>query len=140
MHIHLSTKDGMPIYRQIVNQIKYLAASGQLRPGDELPPIRILAQQLLVTPNTIVKAYGELEAQGLIHKSQRAGTFLSDTQSPLARQEQRRILRDRANALLADARQMGIGYDAVLALLEECRTALEDSGTKQKGKLPCRNP
>lgn len=134
MHIHLSTKDGMPIYRQIVNQIKYLAASGQLRPGDELPPIRILAQQLLVTPNTVVKAYGELEGQGFIYKRQGAGTFLSENQSPLAQVEQMRILRDRANALLTDARQMGIGYDAVLALLRECQAELQNDAITQEGK------
>ena len=61
MDITIHLTDGVPIYRQIVNQVKYLVASGLLQPGEELPPIRTLALQLKVTPNTIVKAYGELE-------------------------------------------------------------------------------
>ena len=60
MDIIINVTDGVPIYRQIVNQVKYLVASGLLRAGEELPPIRTLALQLKVTPNTIVKAYDEL--------------------------------------------------------------------------------
>ena len=59
MDISLNLTDGVPIYRQIVNQVKYLIASGLLQPDEELPPIRTLALQLKVTPNTIVKAYDE---------------------------------------------------------------------------------
>ena len=66
--ITINLTDGVPIYRQIVNQVKYLVASGLLLPGEELPPIRTLALQLKVTPNTIVKAYGELEISGVIQK------------------------------------------------------------------------
>ena len=68
MDITINVTDGVPIYRQIVNQVKYLVASGLLQPGEELPPIRTLALQLKVTPNTIVKAYGELESSGVVHK------------------------------------------------------------------------
>ena len=64
MYIEISLHDGVPIYRQIVIQVKYLIASGQLDAGEEIPPIRTLAEQLLVTPNTVVKAYGELESEG----------------------------------------------------------------------------
>ena len=67
MDITINVTDGVPIYRQIVNQVKYLVASGLLQPGEELPPIRTLALQLKVTPNTIVKAYGELEIAGVVH-------------------------------------------------------------------------
>ncbi len=56
MDITINVTDGVPIYRQIVNQVKYLVASGLLLPGEEHPPIRTLALQLKVTPNTIVKA------------------------------------------------------------------------------------
>ena len=67
MNISINVTDGVPIYRQIVNQVKYLVASGALLPGEELPPIRTLALQLRVTPNTIVKAYDELDlfSQGM---------------------------------------------------------------------------
>jgi GntR family transcriptional regulator len=117
MHIEVSLHDGVPIYRQIVNQIKYLVASGKIRPGDELPPIRTLAEQLMVTPNTIVKAYGELEDEGVIFKRRGAGTYVADLKSPLARKEQRRILEQRADALLTEAIQLNFTYAEVLELL-----------------------
>ena len=64
MQIHLSPNDGVPTYRQIVNQVKLLVASGRLAPGDELPAIRVLAEQLLINPNTVARAYRELEIAG----------------------------------------------------------------------------
>ena len=75
--IKISLADGVPLYRQIVNQIRYMVASGLLEIGEDLPPIRTLAQQLKVTPNTIVKAYGELEAAGIVRKRHGAGTFVA---------------------------------------------------------------
>lgn len=84
MNITLNLKDGVPIYRQIANQIRYMVASGLLLPGEEIAPVRTLALKLNVTPNTIVKAYGELEAEGVIYKRRGAGTYIADNQTPLA--------------------------------------------------------
>ena len=130
MHIQISLEDGVPIYRQIVSQVKYMAASRQLLPGEELPPIRVLAKQLLVTPNTIVKAYRELEVDGVVYKRRGAGTYVSEFSSPLARKERRKILASRADALLAEARQMDFSFNDVLDLLRKRRTVLwkDDSG------------
>ena len=61
MRLHISLNDGVPIYIQIVNQIKYLMASGRLGPGDEVPAIRVLAEQLLINPNTVARAYRKLQ-------------------------------------------------------------------------------
>ena len=132
MHIQISLEDGVPIYRQIVNQVKYLVASGRLRADEELPPIRVLAQQLVVTPNTVVKAYRELELEGVVRKRRGAGTYVSGAGSPLARVEQRRILSQRADALLAEARQMGMGYEEVLELLEEREARLAQDALKEE--------
>jgi len=125
MHIHLSLRDGVPIYRQIVNQVKYLIASGQMAPGEELPPIRTLAQQLLVTPNTVVKAYGDLEAEGVVRKRRGAGTYVADAGSPLARIEQERILGQRADDLLMEAHHMNFSFKDVLRVLSERRRLME---------------
>src|SRR5437660_7050840 len=109
MDIHICPHDGVPIYLQIVNQVKYLVAAGRLAPGEELPAIRVLAERLLVNPNTVARAYRELEAAGVVEKRRTAGTFVSDAGSPLARGERLKIVTERVDALLAEARQMGIG-------------------------------
>lgn len=125
MDLHISTSDGAPIYQQIVNQIKYLVASGRLKPGDELSPIRVLAGQLLVNPNTVARAYRELEIAGIVEKRRTAGTYVSDQGSPLARRERVKILADRIDALLAEASQVGISIDEVAKLVEQRYAALQ---------------
>ena len=119
MQIHISANDGVPIYLQIVNQVKYLVASGRLTPGEELPPIRTLATQLVINPNTVARAYRELELAGIVEKRRTAGTYVSDAGSPLARRERMKILTERIDALLAQARQMNIDTDAVVELIRE---------------------
>lgn len=134
MHIEISPRDGVPIYRQIVNQIKYLIASEKLRADDELPAIRVLAEQILVTPNTIVKAYRELESEGLIYKRQGAGTFVADVASPLARREQKRILTQRADSLLTEANQLGFDLDEVIELLIKRQSVMDQSISRHQKK------
>jgi GntR family transcriptional regulator len=115
--LHITSSDGVPIYLQIVNQVKYLVASARLAPGEELPPIRALAEQLLVNPNTVARAYRELEAAGVVTKRRTTGTYVSERGSPLDRRERLRILAERVDALLAEARQMGIRIDQVHELI-----------------------
>src|SRR5262249_47441330 len=117
--IHISPHDGVPIYLQIVNQVKYLIASGRLEPGEELPAIRVLADRLTVNPNTVARAYRELEVAGVVTKRRTAGTYVSDAGSPLARRERLKILTERIDALLAEARQLGIRTDDVIDLVRQ---------------------
>ena len=119
MEIRISPHDGVPIYLQIVNQVKYLVASGRLDPGEELPAIRVLAERLTVNPNTVARAYRELEVAGVVEKRRTAGTYVADAGSPLARRERLRILAGRIDALLAEARQLGVGTDDVIDLLRQ---------------------
>jgi GntR family transcriptional regulator len=127
LDISINLTDGVSIYRQIVNQVKYLVASGLLQPGEELPPIRTLALQLKVTPNTIVKAYGELESSGVIQKRQGSGTFVSEGRPPqVALRERRRVLEQRIDALLAEAHQLNFSTDEILRMVRERRAAMGD--------------
>lgn len=119
MQIHISPANGVPIYQQVVNQVTYLVSSGRLVPGDELPPIRTLAERLLVNPNTVARAYRELELAGIVEKRRTAGTFVSNQGSPLARRERVKILTERLDALLAEARQMDIPFDELMKLAEK---------------------
>jgi GntR family transcriptional regulator len=119
VQIHLSQTDGVPIFLQIVQQVKHLVASGRLAAGDELPPIRALAERLVINPNTVARAYRELEMAGLVVKRGTTGTFVSAAGSPLARRERRKILSQRIDALLAEARNLGVEFDEVLELLRQ---------------------
>jgi len=125
VQIHISANDGLPIYVQIVNQVKYLVASGRLAPGQELPAIRVLAEQLIVNPNTVARAYRELETAGVVEKRRTAGTFVSDQGSPLARRERIKILGQRIDALLAEARQMDISFEDIVKLIEQRQSVLQ---------------
>jgi len=127
VQIHISPNDGVPIYLQIVNQVKYLVASGRLEAGEEVPPIRVLAQQLLVNPNTVARAYLELERAGVVTKRQGSGTYVSEAGSPLARRERLKILTQRADALLAEARHLNVEFDEVIKLLRERHDVLTQS-------------
>jgi GntR family transcriptional regulator len=119
MQIHISPTDGIPIYLQIVNQIKYLASSGRLEPDEELPPIRALAEQLIVNPNTVARAYRELELAGIVVKRRTSGTYVSNAAPRMDRRNRLKIVTQRVDALLVEARQMNIPLDEVIALIRQ---------------------
>ena len=119
MELHISTSDGVPIYLQIANQVKYLVASGRLEAGNEIPPIRVLARQLLVNPNTVARAYLELERLGAVTKRQGSGTYVSQTRPLVDELEKIGILTKRVDALLTDAKQLDVGLEPVIDLLRK---------------------
>jgi GntR family transcriptional regulator len=119
MQLHVSTGDGVPIYLQIANQVKHLVASGRLSFGDEIPPIRVLAQQLLVNPNTVARAYLELEREGVVVKRHGSGTYISESGSPLARKVRLKVLAERIDALLTEAKHLQVGTDELVRLMKE---------------------
>jgi GntR family transcriptional regulator len=125
MQIHISTKDGIPIYKQIINQIQYMIASGRLRPGEKLPPVRKLAETLLINPNTVARAYRDLETLGLVQTRQGSGVCISEGPSPLAQEQKMKILTERADILLTEAQQMDIDLEQIIALLHERHTQLQ---------------
>ncbi len=120
MNIRISPNDGTPLYRQIVNQVKYMISSGQLQPGDELPPIRTLSETLIVNANTVARSYRDLEAEGFVSCQRGRGTFVNETGSPLSDAERTKVLHDRANALISEARQMDLSLDEVIELVTAC--------------------
>jgi len=132
MNININLKDGVPIYRQIANQIRYMVASGILQPGEEISPVRTLALAINVTPNTVVKAYQELENQGVIFKRRGAGTYIADEAVTLADQERLRIIRQRIDALLAEAHQLKFNEQDLDKLIAERRDAM-DKGSEHDG-------
>lgn len=133
MHLHISTANGVAIYLQIVQQIKYLVASGRLTAGTELPAIRVLAEQLVVNPNTVARAYRELELAGIVEKRRTAGTYVSEQGSPLARRERIKILTERVDALLVEAQQMNVPFDELQRLVVQRQEKLHPSAPPSLG-------
>ncbi len=126
MQLRISDQDGVPIYVQLLNQIKYLVSSGRLAAGEQLPPVRKLAEELLINPNTVARAYRELEAEGVVTSRRGAGVFVSNGVSPLARREQNRILNDRIDMLLTEARQMNVDVETLIALIRRRSQRIEE--------------
>jgi GntR family transcriptional regulator len=124
MQIHIDSSDGVPIYLQIVNQVKHLAASGRLDPGEEMPPIRVLAGQLVVNPNTVARAYLELERAGVVTKRQGTGTYVSENSSQLTRRGKLKLLKQRADALVVEADHLGISLMDVLEVVRESHESI----------------
>lgn len=119
MRIHLNTADGVPIYLQIVQQVKYLVAAGRLRPGEELPPIRALAEQLLINPNTVARAYRELEQLGLVSKRSTTGTFVADDAPALRSRDALAGLVRRVDDLVCEAARQHVGADELAELVRQ---------------------
>jgi len=130
MQLHISTGDGVPIYLQIANQVKYLVASGRLAPGDEVPPIRVLAGQLLVNPNTVARAYLELERAGVVVKRHGSGTYVSESGSPLARKQRLKILSQRVDALLAEAQHLEMEPEELIQLIKDRHQSMQPEDSK----------
>ena len=118
MDIHLSQNDGVPVYLQIVNQVKYLISAKRLVTHQELPAIRVLAEDLLINPNTVARAYRELETAGWVYKKRGAGTFVSDAISPLSEKEKRKLIDGKIIGLLTEATQMDISLEQIIERIE----------------------
>jgi GntR family transcriptional regulator len=119
MVFHVDFKSGKPVYLQLVDQVRYAAASGALRPGDLLPSIRPLAEELRVNRNTVAKAYSELESLSVIETIAGKGCFLKENESPLTKQVRHKLLVARIDEAVVTAHQMQVGAEALRSLLEE---------------------
>lgn len=132
MQIHLDPSGGVPIYLQIVAQVKYLVSAGRLRAGDELPTIRALAERLVINPNTAARAYRELERAGVVVKNGTVGTFVAGGVAARPAAELA-ALRGRVDELLAQAHSAGVGPDELCELIRERHRA---AGTNNPGAKP----
>lgn len=124
----LDLHTGVPVYRQIVDQVRGGVASGALSPGDQLPTVRQLAVDLEVNPNTVVRAYRELEYDGLIETHQGTGTFISDQKMPRASDERQRQLGQIVSDAIARAGAAGF---TVRDLLEQLRSVADEPNRRR---------
>lgn len=124
MFIRVETSSGVPITRQIADQVRAQCASGVLSPGERLPSVRELAGKLAVNQNTILKVYERLTAEGLLEMRRGDGTYISSKlpKRPLTRP--RKQLEDEAERLVRHAATLGLGPDELHALIDEVRKKL----------------
>ena len=125
MYLHLDHHSGEPIYRQVVEQVKYRVASGQLEPGQQLPSIRALAGQLKINPRTVVKAYEQLQHAGLVVMRHGQGVFVTAARETLPAAARKKALADLARRLLAEASRMGATPEETIAIIEQVAGQME---------------
>jgi GntR family transcriptional regulator len=114
----LDLKSGVPFHRQIVDQIRYGIASGRLLPGEQLPTVRDLAVQLQVNPNTVRKAYSDLELLGILDTQQGTGTFVGDQQVEIGEAEKSRMLEQTCDELVARGHQYNLTLKDIVEHLQ----------------------
>jgi GntR family transcriptional regulator len=114
----LDVKSGVPFHRQIVDQIKYGIASSRLMPGEQLPTVRELAVQLQVNPNTIRKAYTELEILGILDTQQGTGTFVGHKEVEINETEKALMLKQICDELVARGMQYGFSLKEIVEHLQ----------------------
>ena len=119
MYLHLDHQSGEPIYRQIVEQIKFKIACGQLVPADRLPSIRELAGQLKINPRTVVQAYEELQSGGLAVCKQGQGVFITDNHGAMPAGLRRKAIEDLIKRTLAETSRLGADVSEVRRILDE---------------------
>ncbi len=129
LHWRIDPHSGVPVYRQLADQVKFHVASGALRPGDPLPSIRRLAQELSINPTTVVRTYDELEHDRVIELRQGKGAFVSDRAPSLSPAEVEETLRGSARRLAVEASQIGATKELVLRLVREEVEALRKGGS-----------
>ena len=119
MFIQLDFKSGKPVYLQVVDQVKAAAASGAVQPGEPLPSIRPLAEQLRLNRNTVAKAYAELESQGIIETIAGKGCFLRTNHSPYRKEVRLQLLTEEIDAAVVQAHHLQVDKPAFLELAED---------------------
>ncbi|MDR1894594.1 MAG: GntR family transcriptional regulator [Spirochaetales bacterium] len=119
INFSLDPSDGTPIYRQIIQQIENAILSGRMQNGDRLPTIRSLAVALKTNPNTIAKAYGELEIRGILTTQVGSGTFISGKRPEFREDHRARKIRQVMEKFVRTMGDLGVGKDELIKMLGE---------------------
>jgi GntR family transcriptional regulator len=125
MFVHVDPSNGLAIYDQIVRQVKFAVASDALRPGNLVPSVRELARDLTVNPNTVARAYRELQADNVLQPLRGTGLEITSSAPKKCVAYRAALIRGRLRSVLAEARQSGLAADEIRSLTEEELARLE---------------
>ena len=127
MLVHVNSSSGLPLYLQIESQLKHAVAAGALRQGDALPSVRKLASELRINPNTVARAYQDLERDGVIRTVPGGGTYVAHNVPGLLKTEKLKRLRPFAMQVAVEGTQLRLSPDEILKLVQD---SLDDLGAK----------
>jgi GntR family transcriptional regulator len=130
----INSNSGEPIYQQLTRQLKHSISTGSLKPGDRLPTVRELAENLVINPNTVARSYRELIAEGLLHGTQGSGTFVTASLPRVKPQERERRLQPFMDQLISEAALLGVrGSDLVKLIQQRIRERKEGAHDNDNG-------
>ena len=121
IEFRLDRRSGVPAYRQLIDQVRHALRLGLLRPGDRLPTVRDVVEQIAINPNTVHRAYRDLEQQGLTEGRPGSGTFVTRSLSTVP--DEQPVLLGQLKAWVRSARAAGLGDEAIAALVAEATRA-----------------
>lgn len=133
MMFQIDFKSGLPVYLQLVEQVRYAAASGALRPGEPLPSIRPLAEELRVNRNTVAKAYAELESQGVIETVAGKGCYLKANGTPFSKTVRHKLLAAKIDEAVVTAHHLQVSRGDFTDMVEERLTHFEQQAVTTSG-------
>ena len=119
----LDGHSGVPVYRQLIDQVQGAIAAGTLRPGDQLPTVRLVAVELAINPNTVLRAYREMEIRGILDTQQGTGTFIADRQTEPTQEERERQLSQLIGEFVSRAGSAGLTVNELIESLKQLNQA-----------------
>ena len=127
----LDPKSGVPFYKQVILQIEMAIADGRLATGDQLPTVRSLAVDLSINPNTVARAYNELEIRGIVNTQQGTGTFISNKKIELDEIKREKVLAGITRSFISKAGSYGFSLNEIIVYLQTLEKANENKGGKE---------
>ena len=115
----LDGQSGVPVYRQLIDQVQGAMAAGALRPGDQLPTVRLVAVELAINPNTVLRAYREMEIRGIVDTQQGTGTFIAERQAEPPKEERQRQLMQLVGEFVSRAGAAGLTVNELIEALKQ---------------------
>ncbi|WP_372370333.1 GntR family transcriptional regulator [Candidatus Uabimicrobium sp. HlEnr_7] len=126
MFIQIQPESSIPIYKQIMDHIEHAIASNRLKENEKLPSVRELAKQLIVNPNTVAKAYRELERNNVVRSHKGKGVFVMVTQNIFTEEEKKRLVGEKMSPAIVEGLNLGLTFDEIRNVLDEKITAFKN--------------